>query len=221
MPAGTVAFLRRGVYGFRRRSTMVYRIKGKKILFPQGFAEGSVFIENGGIKAVNADIPFDAEYDAGENFVLPGLIDIHTHGALNYDFADADVNGIVSAVKYHLSHGATSVMPTITSSTCEKTFAALSELEKAMKDEKYGGCILGAHLEGPYFSEKQSGAQDKSLITPPVKADYERITERFGGIIKRSSPCSFLKSLDIGRANIPSLIFMRGIIRENQPSLLR
>ena len=164
---------------------MVKRIKGKKILFPQGFKEGNVYFKDGKITAVNADIPFDAEYDAGDNYVLPGLIDIHTHGALGFDFADADADGILTAVKYHLSHGATAIMPTITSSTFEKTFAALSNLETAMKDRKYGGCILGAHLEGPYFSEKQSGAQDKSLITPPIKADYERITDRFGGIIKR------------------------------------
>ena len=53
-----------------------------------------------------------------------------------------------------------------------------------MKDAR-GACIAGVHLEGPYLSPAQSGAQDKALITPPIREDYEKIIARFGHIIKR------------------------------------
>lgn len=165
---------------------MVTRIHGKNVLFENAFLEGYVYMENGKIiQTGNQDMPFDIEIEAGDNFVLPGLIDIHTHGALGYDFAEATPQGVSKAVEYHLRHGATTLLPTITSSTYENTYKALGALEKAMQEEEYGACIAGAHLEGPYFSEKQSGAQDKAMITPPIKADYKRLIARFGHIIRR------------------------------------
>ena len=72
----------------------------------------------------------------------------------------------------------------MTSSNFERTYKALENVEAAMNDAR-GACIAGVHLEGPYLSPTQSGAQDKSLITPPVKGDYEKIVDRFGHIIKR------------------------------------
>jgi N-acetylglucosamine-6-phosphate deacetylase len=66
-----------------------------------------------------------------------------------------------------------------------KIYQALENIEKAMRMGGYGDCILGAHLEGPYFSIQQCGAQDKTLITEPIAADYKRLIKRFGPIIKR------------------------------------
>lgn len=164
---------------------MVTKISGNRIVFPNKIGKGDFYIENGKIIAVNKDLPFDAKCDFGNDYVFSGLIDIHTHGAAGFDFADADTDGILNAVKYHLSHGATSIMPTVTSSSYEKTYGALLNIESAMQDKDYGKRIIGVHLEGPYFSEKQCGAQDKTFITAPVKKDYERLIARFGKIIKR------------------------------------
>ena len=164
---------------------MITKIKGN-IVASGKVENGSVYVENGVITAAgNEELPFDKEYDFGESYVLPGLIDVHTHGAVGFDYSEADVKGILDAVRFQVSEGATSVMPTVTSSTFERTYQALENIELAMKDETYGKCIIGAHLEGPYFSPMQSGAQDKALITPPKKSDYERLINRFGHIIKR------------------------------------
>ena len=183
---------------------MITKIKGN-IVVDGAVKCGAVYTENGKITAVtNEALPFDKEYDFGDSYVLPGLIDVHTHGATGYDYSESDASGILEAIRFQVSCGATSMLPTVTSSTIEQTCRALEQIEIAMRDEEYGKCILGAHLEGPYFSPAQSGAQDKSLITPPVKADYERITERFGHIIKRwdfapeldsdGSFCAYLKA---------------------------
>lgn len=164
---------------------MITKIKGR-IVTPEAITCGAVYVQDGVICAVSTDeLPCDKEYDFGDGYVLPGLIDVHTHGSVGYDYSESDAEGILSAVRYQVSCGATSVLPTVTSSTFEITCKALENIELAMRDEKYGKRIVGAHLEGPYFSPMQSGAQDKALITAPIKADYERIVERFGHIIKR------------------------------------
>ncbi|HBF86694.1 MAG TPA: N-acetylglucosamine-6-phosphate deacetylase [Clostridiales bacterium] len=165
---------------------MIKRIKSEKIVFPDGVRGGSIYIENGKIIAAgDAAMPYDEEYDFGGDLVLAGFTDIHTHGAAGYDYAEADEKGIIEAVKYSAKRGATGVMPTVSSSSFDKTYAALERIERAMHDERYGGIIKGAHLEGPYFSPKQSGAQDPEYITEPIEKDYKRIIGRFGGIIKR------------------------------------
>lgn len=163
------------------------RIIGNNVFFPHGFNRGEIIVENGKITSVcsNADASLGEEIiDFGNSYVLPGFIDIHTHGALNFDFCNCTTEEIIKAAAYHLSFGTTTIIPTITSSTFEKTCKALEKIEKVMRSGKAPN-IAGAHLEGPYFSEKQCGAQDKSLITAPIKNEYEKIVDSFGGIIKR------------------------------------
>ena len=165
---------------------MITRIKSTQIVTPGGVIAGFLYFENGKITYVGADgtRAYDREIDAGERYVLPGLIDTHVHGACGFDFCEADVEGILAAVEYHVRHGATTLFPTVTSSDFARTYKALENLEKAMADPR-GTSIAGVHLEGPYLSLAQCGAQDKSLITPPVRGDYEKLIDRFGAIIKR------------------------------------
>ena len=165
---------------------MITRIHGTRIVTPAGEMAGYVYFENGKITYVGQDaaLPFDRQIEAGERYVLPGMIETHCHGAVGYDFCEADKEGILAAAAYHLRHGATTIFPTVTSSTFERTCKALESVEAAMADPR-GACIAGVHLEGPYLSPAQSGAQDKALITPPVCGDYEKIIARFGHIIKR------------------------------------
>lgn len=165
---------------------MITRIHGNRIVTPEGVVSGFLYFENEKITYVGADgaLPFDRELDAGERYLLPGMIETHVHGARGFDFCEADVEGILAAVEHHVRHGATTIFPTVTSSNFERTYKALENIEKAMADPR-GKYIAGVHLEGPYLSPAQSGAQDKSLITPPVKGDYEKLIARFGAIIKR------------------------------------
>ena len=167
---------------------MINRIYGNQLVMPNGVIEGAVYFddETGKIVYAGPDAPFPYEHTiyVEEGYVLPGMIDTHVHGACGFDFCEADVEGILTAVEYHVRHGATTLFPTVTSSDFARTYKALENLEKAMADPR-GRYIAGVHLEGPYLSPAQSGAQDKSLITPPVPRDYEKLIARFGAIIKR------------------------------------
>lgn len=178
-------------------------IYGKNIFIDGKFVNATVFFDQNGIKeVVCGKAESDNLIDIGDDYLAPGFIDIHTHGAKGVDFADGSPDEIIEAIKYHLSNGVTGILPTITSSTVERTLAALKNLETAMAHPEYGKCILGAHLEGPYLSLAQSGAQDKDLITPPIEKDYNEIIKKFGHIIKRwdyaperDEGCKFAKAL--------------------------
>ncbi|MBQ2806468.1 MAG: amidohydrolase family protein, partial [Clostridia bacterium] len=83
--------------------------------------------------------------------------------------------------------GATSVLPTVSSASHENIYKALENIEKAMSMGGYGDCILGAHLEGPYLSRRQSGAQCADFITAPCEREYLPLLEEYGDVIARWS----------------------------------
>jgi len=91
------------------------------------------------------------------------------------------------AVDFHLSHGTTTILPTVTASSMETMLRALSAMETLIGEKLAKANVPGVHMEGPYFSPKQAGAQDPAFITDPIPADYTALTQRYGKIIRRWS----------------------------------
>ena len=161
------------------------RIKSKNIILSDSFLDGYVYFEDGKIVDVSdRELPFDEEYDAGDQYVSAGFIDIHTHGGGGYRF-EGDTDEIVAACNFHLEHGTTSICPTISADSVEIMSSAARRIGEAMSDPRVKGTIIGAHMEGPYLSRAQAGAQCASFITPPVKQDYEPIINELSGVIAR------------------------------------
>lgn len=161
------------------------RIKSTRIISDGRIISGFVYLENGKIAAVtDENLPFDEEYDAGDDYVSAGFIDIHTHGGGGFPF-EGEVDDIVGGVNFHLAHGTTSICPTISAAPIEDMIRSLGNIREAMKDEKVLANIIGAHLEGPYLSLAQTGAQAGACITLPVKKDYEMIANEYKGTLAR------------------------------------
>ena len=161
------------------------RIKSSNIVLSDGIIQGYVYYENGKIISVtDKELAYDEEYDAGENFVSAGFIDIHTHGGGGFPF-EGEVEDIIGGVNFHLTHGTTSICPTISAAPIEDMCRSLANIKAAMKDERVLANIIGAHLEGPYISLAQTGAQAGACITFPVKNDYISIVEEFKGVLVR------------------------------------
>ena len=77
---------------------MITKIKNGKLLLPDGICEKNLYFENGTITAITEEeLPFDAEYDAGGNFVSAGFIDIHVHGGAGFEFVDATKEALCAA----------------------------------------------------------------------------------------------------------------------------
>ena len=161
-------------------------IKSDKIIINESLFDGYVYVENGKIVEVSKENkPTDKSYDFTGKYVSAGFIDIHTHGAGGYPFINTDEEQVIKACDFHLAHGTTSIMPTISAGEFKTMKKAVINIQNAMGKTK--GNILGAHLEGPYLSSKQAGAQCPLFITPPIKEDYESLIEEHGSTIARWS----------------------------------
>ena len=165
---------------------MTTKIINGKLITDDGIAAGkTLYFENGKITNITEeDFACDAVVDAKGNYVSAGFIDMHTHGGGGFDFMDGGVEPIEKAAQMHLLHGTTSIMPTTLACSCETLTGFLADLKEAMKT-----CptIIGTHLEGPYFSQAQSGAQNPEYIKAPEKGEYLKIIEQGKDVIKRWS----------------------------------
>ena len=117
--------------------------------------------------------------DAENNFVAPGFINVHIHGAAGVDTMDDDINALKKFAEFLPSSGVTSFLPTTMTVPLEKIYRALERVRAGKKFSK-GARILGAHLEGPFISKKFKGAQAEENILP---ADFELI-KNFSDVIK-------------------------------------
>lgn len=147
------------------------------------------------------DVPFEGAevIDAGGRYVTPGFIDIHTHGAGGHDFMDGTVEAFLGAAEMHARHGTTALIPTTLTSEMEELHHTLSIFREASALNRKGACMLGMHLEGPYFSLNQSGAQDPRYIHDPDPAEYETIVERYKDIIRWSAAPELKGAMEFGR----------------------
>lgn len=160
------------------------RIKSDKIIVGESLYNGYLYVEDGKITEITKEEkPVEKEYDFTGKYVSAGFIDMHTHGAGGYAFMNSEVEDVINGCDYHLAHGTTSIVPTISAGEFETMKQAVINIHKAKGKTK--GNILGAHLEGPYLSPKQAGAQCPVFITPPIKADYKSLIEEYGESITR------------------------------------
>lgn len=161
------------------------RMKSDKIITENGLFSGYVYIDGSTIVAVTKDdMPFHQEYDCIGNYVSPGFIDLHTHGGAGHEFFGS-AKDIVEGCIFHLAHGTTSICPTISAAPFEVMEKSVEQARIAMNDPELKANLIGLHLEGPYLSAEQCGAQCPDFITPPLREQYEKLVDESSEIIAR------------------------------------
>lgn len=110
--------------------------------------------------------------DAKGNYISPGFIDLHIHGAGGKDTMDGNIEDLIEISKVIAKRGVTGFLPTTMTMSKEKIYKALEVVRKGMSIESGGARILGAHMEGPFINEKYKGAQKEDYILAP---NYEFI----------------------------------------------
>lgn len=179
------------------------KIYNGKIITPFRIIEsGCVLIIDDKIEEVsekNIETENAIEINAEGKYVAPGFIDIHIHGGGGFDFMDATENAFLKIAETHAQFGTTSMLPTTLTSTKEILFKTLDAYESANKNNINGAQFLGMHLEGPYISINQCGAQDPRFIREPNPNEYKEIISKYS-CIKRWSAAPELKgAVEFGR----------------------
>lgn len=147
----------------------------------------TLYLESGRIYAITDEVlQADEVIDMNGCYLAPGFIDIHTHGAGNSDYMDGTLEAVETAAAVQLSHGCTTVVPTTLSYGMESVANAVELVRQAAQNKMLPN-LPGVHLEGPYFSKNQAGAQDPRYITPPVPAEYTAFLRDHGNFVKRWS----------------------------------
>lgn len=158
---------------------MLTQIINGQILTPQGWLnDGSVLISDGKILEItNSDLAVIGAkvIDAKGMYIVPGFVAMHVHGGGGYDFKQATAEAFEAATKAHLNHGATTIFPTISSSSFATLKQAVSVCETKMKEK--GSTILGLHIEGPYLNPKMAGNLFAKDIKGIDKAEYTELIE--------------------------------------------
>ncbi len=161
------------------------RIKSDKIILKDKIISGYVYFKDSTIFDVtDKELDFDTEYDFTGKYVSAGFIDIHTHGGGGFSF-DGTSDDAVNAADFHLSHGTTAVLPTVSVAPMNVMARAVKNIAEAIESKKSKANILGAHLEGPYLSAKQCGAQCPDFIKNPDKTEYLPVIENHKNHISR------------------------------------
>ncbi len=164
---------------------MIVIINGR-VISPRAVLENHcVVIENGKIAQVAPTQqvlwPEDAEViDADGNFVAPGFVDMHVHGAMGHDTMEASVEALAQIAKFHARGGTTTLTPTTVSDSAQRIEAALDAVAQAMGHDFGGAQIFGAHIEGPYVSREKCGAQPPQHVRNPDPTEYTAWLDRDG-----------------------------------------
>ncbi len=122
--------------------------------------------------------------DYGDKRIVPGFIDIHTHGAYGFDTNDAEEEGLRYWMRHIPEEGVTGILPTTVTQLPAVLEPALKNVAKVVKDGYDGAEILGVHFEGPYLDMEYKGAQPPEAIAKPTVEQFERYQECANGLIK-------------------------------------
>ena len=156
----------------------------------RSFYEGAILVENGRIAALYPDgdvtppagVPV---YDAEGRCIIPGLVDVHTHGRAGGDFGTADLPLMRKMAKSYLDSGVTTVMPTLASAPLpelETSIDCINTLRaEAAASEGEIPHIAGTHLEGRYLNPKRRGAHAADLLVSPDAHELETLIRRMDG----------------------------------------
>lgn len=158
------------------------RIQGARVFSRGRFHEEEVYVSKG--RFVKAET-FASDsggktvvtLDAAGSLMLPGLTDIHMHGAVNHDLCDGSREGIEAILRYEAAQGVTQVLPTsltVSADRLDQVFSVFGSLYR--EGGIAGGAMLaGLHMEGPYINASKRGAQNPAYIRKASMEEFKRL----------------------------------------------
>lgn len=135
------------------------------------FMPGDLLIQDGVIRKVGKIEHADGEvYDAKGAYVIPGLLDVHTHGRVGSDFVSASPWKYGTMAADYARHGVTTVMPTLATAPLEQMLQATDALNR-FSPQPGEASFCGVHWEGRYMNPAKRGAHNPELLAPPLASE--------------------------------------------------
>ena len=163
------------------------RIKGNIYTENFNFEYGEIVFDDGVITDINFISEKALDSKEKRQYIIPGLVDIHMHGAVGVDVCGADNDGLNKIAEYEKSCGVSYFCPTTMTLPVEELLKIVKIIKETSHEQK---AIVGINLEGPYISEKKCGAQGTDnipQITENILNDYERLLIETNEFIKLST----------------------------------
>ena len=144
-------------------------IKNASVYHNHRFEALDLLLEDGRISRMGGcgEESCDKVIDAGGSCVVPGFLDIHTHGAVGVDVNGADAEGFEKICRFFASQGTTSWLCSVLTDTKEQTMQAIDMYKEWKKTEHHGANLMGIHLEGPFLCPDYKGAMPEHLLKKP------------------------------------------------------
>lgn len=146
------------------------------------FEKGSILIREGRIVPFGTPEEGEEVLDAEGLYALPGLVDIHFHGAMGKDFCDGTEEAIQTLADFEASKGVLAICPA-TMTFSEEILNGVMDAAAAHKNGK-GADLVGINMEGPFISPKKVGAQNPEYVHTADIEMFRRLQKRANGLIK-------------------------------------
>jgi N-acetylglucosamine-6-phosphate deacetylase len=159
-------------------------LRNARLIFPDGVHDGlELEARNGKINAIRQESRKSGEdvIDLAGNYLAPGFIDLHIHGAVGRDTMESSLDAFQAITKYHASGGTTSLLLTTATAPIKAVVNVVNAVRNARSSIKQ---IAGVHVEGPFISKAKPGAQRVTLMRNPTPKAYKPLLEH-ADVIKR------------------------------------
>ena len=158
-------------------------IKGGKVFQEDGrFLEQAIYINDHRL-VDKAEYQDDGEViDAEGLLVLPGLVDIHSHGAAGEDFSDGNPEGLKKILQYEKRCGITSYCPTSMTFPKERLRQIFASIKGAQTED--GATVVGINMEGPFLDPAKKGAHVEKWIAAPDVAFVRELNQDADGLVR-------------------------------------
>lgn len=158
-------------------------IKGGKVFQEDGsFLEQAIYINDHRL-VDKAEYQDDGEViDAEGLLVLPGLVDIHSHGAAGEDFSDGNPEGLKKILQYEKRYGITSYCPTSMTFPKERLRQIFASIKGAQTED--GATVVGINMEGPFLDPAKKGAHVEKWIAAPDAAFVRELNQDADGLVR-------------------------------------
>lgn len=146
-----------------------------QLILPDAIQPGSLLIRDGFISSLNKrsakSVP---TMDLGGGYLAPGFIDLHIHGGMGRDTMEATPEAFSTITKFHLRGGTTSLALTTITTTEVEILRVLDAVKPLLNQSLGGSRIIGTHIEGPFISKAQAGAQNPAFIRNPEPNEWRK-----------------------------------------------